>query len=229
MKPQGLINFTVVEEETDLHISANINLEIETRKHVRIYRQQIIDYISKNPLFKESLIPIEVDSNSPEIVRHMAWAGEMAQVGPMASVAGAIAHYVGNALLKSSNEIIVENGGDIFINSKKERSVLISAGNSLFSDKLAIIIKKERMPLGICTSAGTVGHSLSFGNADAVVILSKDTLLADAVATAVANIIKTVNDINTGIDYGNSIKGVEGILVIIEDKLGVWGNVELTK
>lgn len=229
MHPQGLISFTVIEKETDLHVSANNNLENETREYVLFYRQQITDYIKHNPQFQKSLIPVEVENNSAEIIKHMAWAGKMAQVGPMASVAGAISHYVGNDLLKISNELIIENGGDIFINSVKDRKMLVYAGDSPFSNNLAMIIKKERMPIGICTSAGTVGHSLSYGNTDAVVIISKDTLLADAVATAVGNVVKTVNDINSGIEFGSSIKGIEGILIIIKDKLGVWGNIELAE
>ncbi len=222
-----LVSFTVVERETDLHVSAKHNLEKEIREYLKFYRKQIMDYINKNPLFQKSLIPIEVEDKVPKIIKHMAWAGQMAGVGPMASVAGAISHYVGNDIIKITNEIIIENGGDLFINSVNDKNVLVYAGTSPFSNKIGITIRKEKMPIGVCTSAGTVGHSLSFGNADAVVVISKDTLLADAVATAVGNIVKSENDINYGLEFGNSIKDIEGILIIIKDKLGIWGDIQL--
>ncbi len=227
MNSVGLVNFTVVEQETDLHVSAKLNLEEETKVYVKYYRKQISDYIKKNPIFLESLIPIEVEDNMPEIVKHMAWAGQMAEVGPMASVAGAISHYVGNDILKVSSEIIIENGGDLFINSINDKNVLIYAGTSPFSNNIAISIRKEKMPVGVCTSAGTIGHSLSFGNAEAVVVISKDTLLADAVATSVGNIVKTENDINSGLQFGSTINGIDGIAIIIKEKLGVWGDIQL--
>lgn len=227
MNSVDLVNFTVVEQETDLHVSAKHNLEEEIREYVKYYRKHISDYIKKNPLFLESLVPIEVNDYAPKIVKHMAWAGKMAEVGPMASVAGALSHYVGNDIIKLSNEIIIENGGDLFINSVNDKNVLVYAGTSPFSNNIGITIRKEKMPIGVCTSAGTIGHSLSFGNADAVVVISKDTLLADAVATAVGNIVKTDDDINSGLQFGSSIKGIEGILIIIKDKLGVWGDIQL--
>lgn len=227
LNSKGLMNFTVVEQETDLHVSAKLNLEKEVREYIKYYRKQIRDYIKINQLFKDSLIPIEVEGNTQTIIQHMAWAGQKAGVGPMASVAGAIAHYVGNDILRFSNEIIIENGGDLFINSFTDKNILVYAGKSIFSNKLAISIKKESMPIGVCTSAGTVGHSLSFGNTDAVVVISKDTLLADAVATAVGNIVMTDNDINYGLQFANSIIGIEGVLIIIKDKLGVWGEIQL--
>lgn len=173
------------------------------------------------------MIPIDLNNEQPELVKHMVEASKLANVGPMACVAGAISQYVGNSIMKLSNEVIIENGGDLFINSDEDKKVLIFAGDSPFSNNIALKVSKENMPIGICTSAGTIGHSLSFGNADAVVVLSKDTLLADSVATSVGNIVKSIDDIEEGIDYGSSINGILGILIIIKDKMGVWGDIQV--
>ena len=101
------------------------------------------------------------------------------------------------------------------------------AGNSPFTGKISFVIKPEQTPIGICTSSGTVGHSLSYGKADAVAIFSKDTALADAVATATANRISRRDDITPAIEFAKNIKGVEGIVAIIKDACGIWGNIEL--
>lgn len=159
----------------------------------------------------------------------MAEAALKAGVGPMAAVAGATAEYVGRDLLKSSAEVIVENGGDIFIKTLESRKMGIYAGRSALSEKIALTIHPDQTPLGVCTSSGTVGHSVSFGRADAVVILSKDTSLADAVATSVGNRVKTAKDIEDALAFAQTISGVDGVVVIIDDKIGMWGEVEITE
>jgi ApbE superfamily uncharacterized protein (UPF0280 family) len=125
--------------------------------------------------------------------------------------------------------VIVENGGDIYLATSKERIVGIYAGHSPLSLKIGILIKPEEAPLGICTSSGTVGHSLSFGKADAVCIISKSAALADAAATSVGNVIQERKDIEKGLERGNAIEGVLGMLIIIGEKMGVWGKVKLTR
>ena len=84
-----------------------------------------------------------------------------------------------------TENLIIENGGDLYIKTKNLRVVSIYAGENKFKDHLKIKISAEDSPIGICTSSGKLGHSLSFGKADAVTILSKDAFLADAVATSV--------------------------------------------
>lgn len=219
--------FTVIEQESDLQFIAKSNLEREARDLIIKYRNQIADYIKLDPLFLTSLAPIKVHASAPQIVKHMAEAAFKAEVGPMASVAGAISQYVSKDLLTLSDEILAENGGDIYMNFKTSRKVLVYAGSSPFSCKLALNISKELMPVGICTSAGTVGHSLSFGKADAVVVICKDTLIADAAATAIGNIVKTSEDINAGITLAKEIKEILGILIIVGDKMGAWGEINL--
>lgn len=229
VKSQDLICFKVTEYETDLMISADKNLEIEAKESVKIYRKQILEYIKKYKEFELSLEPIEVEDNCPEIIKAMADAGEIANVGPFAAVAGAMSEYVGKDLLKYSGQVIIENGGDIFIKSNKDRIIAIYAGESPLTGKIGLKIKTEQTPLGVCTSSGTVGHSLSFGRADAVIITSKSTSLADAVATASANIIQTKDDIDKAIEFASSIEGITGAIAIIGKDIGIWGEVEVVK
>jgi ApbE superfamily uncharacterized protein (UPF0280 family) len=147
----------------------------------------------------------------------------------MAAVAGAIAGRVGRDLLDrgKTGEIIVENGGDIFVATRTEARIGIFAGASPLSGKVGIVVPAGQMPVGVCTSSGTVGHSLSFGKADAVTVVAGCTALADAVATAVGNVVKEKRDIDSGLSLARDIEGISGVVIIIGDKIGAWGDIEL--
>ena len=227
VKGKDLVAQEVVVAETDLYISAEKDIKEIAEGIVKKYRSEIEGYIKKLPEFKTSLQPLDPDSGAPDIVKEMIRASKAAGVGPMASVAGAMAEFVGKELLSNSNQVIVENGGDIFIASDIERTVAIFAGDSPLSKKLSIKVRPGDMPLGICTSSGTIGHSLSFGKADACVIISKSTSLADAVATAACNKVKTREDIKPALEFATSIKGIQGALIVLGKDFGASGNIEL--
>ncbi|MDP8230354.1 MAG: UPF0280 family protein [Candidatus Gorgyraea atricola] len=234
---KDLIAQEVIVSETDLLISAEKDIKEPAEKLIKKFRAQIEDYIKKHPEFKTSLVPLELPRRNLRqlcwrrfrlgIIKDMLEASKLAGVGPMAAIAGAIAEYVGKGLLSETKEIIVENGGDIFIKSEKERHVAIFAGDSPLSNKLSIKVKAQDTPCGICTSSGTVGHSLSFGKADACVIISKSVALADAVATAACNRVKTKHDIKPALEFATSIKGIQGALIVLGKDFGVSGNIEL--
>lgn len=229
VKTDDLVKFEVIVKETDLLVRADKDLSKETRESVLKYRRQLETYIAMNPEFEKSLIPLKDDPHVPEIVQEMIRTSQLANVGPMAAVAGAMAESVSKDLLKLSKEVIVENGGDIYLATSKERTIGIYAGDSASSLKLGIVVRPEETPLGVCTSSGTVGPSLSFGKADAVCILSKSAALADAAATSVGNLIQGKKDIELGLERGKEIEGVLGTLIIVGEKIGVWGNVTLTR
>jgi len=185
-------------------------------------------YIERHPAFLTALEPLPVAEDAPEIVRAMAEAARKSGVGPMAAVAGAIAEGVGRKLMRFSPEVIVENGGDIFLNTLKQRLVGVYAAESPFTGKIALQVEPEETPLGICTSSGTVGHSLSLGRADAVIVLSPSAALADATATAIGNTVKSAADIPQGIEFAQSIEGLNGMLIIAGDEMGIWGKVKIS-
>ena len=229
VKTDDLVKFEVVVKETDLLVRAESNLSNETRESVLNYRHQLETYITMHPEFQRSLIPLAEDPRAPELVREMIRVSQMARVGPMAGVAGAMAEWVSKDLLKFSKEVITENGGDIYLATNRERTIGIYAGQSPLSLKIGVVIGPEESPLGICTSSGTVGPSLSFGKADAVCILSKSAALADAAATAVGNIVREKKDIELALESGREIEGILGIVIIVGEKMGVWGSIKLTQ
>jgi ApbE superfamily uncharacterized protein (UPF0280 family) len=224
-----LVSFSVAVGETDLHISATSDLTDEARRLIIKYRKLLEGYIKEQPSFLSALEPLVAVKRAPSIVKEMVRAARRTGVGPMAAVAGAIAQFVGAELLELSPELIVENGGDIFLKSKKERMVAIYAGGSPLCGKIGLKIKGAAAPLGVCTSSGTVGHSLSFGKADAVVAVAGSTILADAAATAIGNRVKAVEDIAEGLTYAKGIGGLKGAVVILGEKFGAWGGVEICR
>lgn len=227
IKDSDLVSFDVALKQTDLYIRARCNLKNKALKSVLKHRASLEKYIEHHPLFLTTLEPYQIEGDAPAIVKEMAEAAQMAKVGPMAAVAGAIAEAVGRDLLPFSPEVIVENGGDIFLKISKRRLVGIHAGQSPFTGKIALEIEPRETPLGMCTSSATIGHSLSLGSADAVIALSPSTPLADAVATAIGNMVKNTDDISKAIEKAQSIKGLRGIAIIKGDKLGIWGKVRI--
>ncbi|UCH42672.1 MAG: UPF0280 family protein [Dehalococcoidales bacterium] len=227
VKGQDLVSFSVVLRETDLYIRATRNLQNEALESVLKCRSKLEGYIEQHPDFLTSLEPVLFDDGAPDVVRVMLEAASKTGVGPMAAVAGTINEFVGHELLNFSPEVIIENGGDLFIKSLRERVVGIYAGNSPLSGKIGLELRGEDTPLAICTSSGTVGHSLSYGQADAVVVLSPSSALADAAATAIANLIKQPEDIPSAIERARDIGDLMGLVVIKDDKIGFWGDVRI--
>ena len=229
IKTDDLVNFEVIVKETDLLVRADKDLSNEARESILKYRHQLETYITMHPEFFKSLVPLKEDPYAPEIGREMIRTSNLAHVGPMAAVAGAMAEFVSKDLLKFSKQVIIENGGDTYLATTRERMVGIYAGTSALSLKLGIVISPEDSPVGVCTSSGTVGPSLSFGKADAVCILSKSAALADAAATAVGNLVRDKRGIERGLEKGKEIEGVLGTLIIVGDRMGVWGKIRLVQ
>lgn len=225
----GLISFTVSIRESDLFISADSDLTNEAMASLYTVRSRLEVYIKRRPEFVKSLIPIAFDEMAPSPIPEMVQASRAAGVGPMASVAGAVAEWVGRDLRNLSENVIVENGGDIWIDTTNDIQTAIFAGSSPFGSRITIRIKKNEMPLGICTSSATVGPSLSFGKTDACCVKAKSAALADAAASAIGNQVKSKKDISRALDYGMKIEGVLGIVIIMEDNLGAIGDIELVE
>lgn len=224
---KNLSSFQVIVKETDIAVQATSPLDHIARESVLKYRRQIEVFIRQHPDFAVSLSPWGLDAPAPGIVTDMARAGRLAGIGPMAAVAGAIAEFVGNDLLCHSDEVVIENGGDVFLKVNSPATVGIFAGRSPFNMKIGIRFTAIDEPFSICTSSGTIGHSLSFGTADAACAVSRSGTLADAAATAMGNMVKEKGDVAAAIDFGKRIEGVIGIVVIKDDNIGFWGDIKI--
>ena len=225
VNPKGLVSGRVCVKQTDLLVSGTCDLRRKALPLVVYYRRHIEEYILDHPFFVRSLAPVPHDETAPEVVKTMIAASSRAGVGPMASVAGAIAEYVGLGLMPHSRDVIVENGGDIFLFTSRRREMLLLAESSLFQG-VRIALEPTPKPIGICTSSGILGHSLSFGRADAVMVTADSASLADAAATAICNVVKQHSDVEAAIEKAQQI-GINGVVILIGDRMGAWGRVEI--
>lgn len=227
IEPEGLDCYRVVLEQSDLYVCTEGELREMAAEALREERGRLESYIERHPLFKTSLRPVPVTDDAPGIAREMAEAGGRFGVGPMSAVAGAIAQRVGNRLLGRSPRVIVENGGDIFLAGGGRNTVRVFTGKD--STPLDITVPVRTGGVGLCTSSGTVGHSLSFGRADAVVVLAGTATLADAAATALGNRVRSPEDIRGALDEAAESRLLEGVLVLCGGAMGAWGDIELVQ
>jgi len=225
---KGLHRFRIRHKETDLLVQSSLFLEKEAEGLTIEARLFIEEYIRRHPVFIDSLVPLPEDPFAPPLIQEMLKAAEMAGVGPMAGVAGAIAEYVGKGLKTlGAREVIVENGGDIYIAIESECIAGIWAGQSPFSGRIGLRLRPEARISGICTSSGSIGHSLSLGSADAVTVLARSATLADAVATAIGNLVHGGAELKHALGRLKKMPGIQGGVIVVGEKLGAWGEVEL--
>ncbi len=227
-----LLTWRVVEGESDLSISSERAEPDRVAAFVSALRGQIEDFAIRCPSFLVSLRPLAAndvprDRPVPSIVRRMLGAAEIAGIGPMAAVAGAIAEAVAARLGRDQGEVIVENGGDVFIRSAEPRVCAIYAGQSPFSLRVGVRLQPRQLPCAVCTSSGTVGPSLSMGSAEAAVVMAPSGSLADALATALANRIHDREDLKPAVEWAAAAPGVVGALGILGEDMAVQGDVEL--
>ncbi|MDY6853145.1 MAG: UPF0280 family protein [Thermodesulfobacteriota bacterium] len=227
IKDSDMVSFNTVVKETDLCIWADSDLRKRSLEAVLRYRGQLERYIRRYPLFRTALEPVSIEDHAPPILQAMSCAAKRVSVGPMASVAGAIAEYVGKDLLAFSQEVVVENGGDIFLKLDRKKTIGIYHGQSSGNRGVSLEIRPEETPMGICTSSGVLGHSFSFGSADAVVALADSAILADVAATAIANQVKDVSDIKRGIEFSQRIHGLKGVVIIKDERMEFYGRVSI--
>ena len=180
-------------------------------------------YIGRVPHFATSHRPVVPEPFAPELIRRMCEVSEIAGVGPMASVAGAVAEAALLAILDAgATEAVVDNGGDIACMIREPLRIGVYTGTARWQH-LAFELEPRQKIQGICTSSGTVGRSYSYGVCDAAVVLSDDVLLADAAATALGNRIRTEQDLSEAFEPFDAVKGVRGAMAFLDDKAGLWG------
>ncbi len=231
---RSLVNFKnkycyrLLFQYSDLFVISDIDIYRLLGPTLMMFYDMIGKVIEENPLFKKSLKPVKPQKKYPHIIKKMCEASIVFDVGPMASVAGALCDYMARELKDSCKTLIIENGGDIYIKEKRNIKISLSLNNKYFNN-LLLEIDKTSLPAGICASSGTIGHSLSFGTSDLVAVTARSAVTADAAATAIANTIKSKEDIKESIDQYKSFKAIDAIVSIKDDIIGIWGKVKIIK
>lgn len=214
--------FSFKDADYKIHTVDNIDKITDEIKKQRLIIEK---YIEIYPDFKTAFKPLQISSDAPEIIKRMNKASILTGTGPMASVAGIIAEFaVQEALKNGSGEVIVENGGDIYLSCKKEIITGIYAGQNEIEANLALKINPGFMPVAVCSSSSFLGHSISFGKCDLATVLSKDAALADAAATKACNMVKSAKDIEKTMNTIIKIPGIESVIIVKNNNIGIIGN-----
>jgi len=227
-------SFRSVYRETDLWVATDAgenenSVENFTQERMRFYRQILDEFIVKHPEFRDSLKPVRIPEGVHTVISEMGKAAENAGTGPMSAVAGAFAEYICNDLIREFGlkETIIENGGDIFMKLASPATISVYAGSSPLSGKINLVIKPEETPLAVCTSSGSLGHSLSFGKADACMVACRSGALADAYATAFCNEVKSKDMVLVVTEKALKIPEILSVVIIMDDKVGLGGTLQI--
>lgn len=220
--------FQVVVEETDLRVTALADLATPMAAYVGELRAQLKVWMEFQPAFRHSLVPVEVPEGAPEVVRRMAHGARLVGVGPFAAVAGTIAQMVAERFVDVSPELIVENGGDLYLYSERERVVGILP-DPASGDMVGILVRAGTAPVSLCGSSARIGHSLSLGDGDLAVVRARDASLADAAATAFGNMLRRADDVAAVTERAAQLAsiGIEGVYAQCGGRIGIWGDMEL--
>lgn len=224
----GEVAFQVVVAQTDLLVVARRNLAREIGDFVSALRARLSTYLLLHPDFQRSLVPVAVGEDAPDIARDMAEAAARFGVGPMAAVAGAFAQAVADRFVEESAELLVENGGDVYLHGSRERIVALLA-KPVEGARLALRFDAHSLPAAVCASSAKVGPSLSLGQADMVTVVADRGAVADAAATALANLLVTAEDMEgvLAAAQGMGKQGVRGAFVQLGDLVGLVGDLDI--
>lgn len=222
-------SLSVAVGESDLYIGFRGAVDLPALEQcavrkLRRLRQEILDY--PDPRLLTSLVPLFQQEERSSLLASMLAGAQQANVGPMAAVAGAIAQELGRHLRTTFplTELVIENGGDLYLFLTEPLPVKLLATSSPFSGTLALLANGE---IGIATSSATMGHSLSFGRADAVMVASLDAALADALATSYCNRVQSSDDAQRLCRALIEEKGVIAAVIAIGDTLAIGGSLEV--
>lgn len=215
--------------ESKIHIRCDSKEALNTAvTEIKRHRKHLVEYIKRHPRFRYALKPIPLSSEAPRIVKIMAMASSIANVGPMASVAGALADIGLECMRRKGAKIaIVENGGEIAAFTERPIVISIYSNSPVFSSRIGFRLKREDCPIGVATSSSKTDRTLSFGEADSVTVVANNASLADAAATAICNSVigeDVKASIQRGLEKAKTIEGIRGVLIIREDHSGLWGS-----
>jgi len=226
--------FQVAYRETDLLVgidkhSFREDMRLAVLDSVMELRHQVEEYSLRHPAFLHSHQPVIPHREAPAIVHEMCMAAQEAGVGPMAAVAGAFARNVAVRLREKYKpcDLVIENGGDIFIMVSEPVHIPVFAGPSVLSGRVGLEINTMGEEAGICTSSGSHGHSFSYGKADAAMIVAHDCALADAYATAYCNMINNAEDMEEAIHRAKENRYIDTALFILNDRMAYHGKYKL--
>lgn len=215
----GLYRIRRVVKQSNLLLVSNQPKALDSALSSVVYNRFFLEsYLDHYPSYRFSLAPVRVEESAPRVVRLAASAAEVAGVGPMAAVPGALAELAVEAMCRQGSRVsLVENGGEIAAVSVAPINVGVYAGNSPLSGRIGFHLTAEDFPIGIATSSASVSHAINFGEADAAIVVADTASMADAAAKAVCNAVRGIDieaSVQSGLEAAEAIPNIRSALVI---------------
>jgi uncharacterized protein len=215
--------FEVLVQDMVLRVAGPEELYEQARASGMQFWEQLQSYSIRNPAFRTSKRPLRLPEDAPAPLRRMADLAAHAGVGPMFTFQGALAEFVGRALARSEDEVLVSSGGDHFVIAKRRARLHVHPG--VGGSAISVVVKPELGPQGIYTTTGR--QYLPTDTADGVVIVASSSILADAAAAGALAILSKPNSLRAALTYLRRLSGVHGAMVVRGDRVGLAGNLEL--
>jgi uncharacterized protein len=205
-------SFDIQVQDMTLHIQAGTDFNEESRAAALSFWEQLHAYMIRNPEIASSKRPIDVPPDAPQIVLEMVEAARRAGVGPMYSFQGAVTDHVGRFLAQEVDEVIVSCGGDYFIQSRRRQKLTVSrrAGGTT----VAVVVPASKRGRGQAAI-------------DGLAVIAESCMLADAAAAGVQAIVPKEHGFAGALTYLKTVPGVLGGVVMVGERIGVAGGVEI--
>jgi uncharacterized protein len=216
--------FDIQVQDLVLHITAPDDFAEESRAAALSFWEQLQSYALRNPRFRQSKRPLGTPpADAPEIVREMVAASTDAGVGPMFTFRGAVTDQVGRFLAGSLNEVTVSCDGDYFIMTRKRMKLAVRRRGG---QPITVAVDPSKTGVGIST---TLGRGRGGGGPDGLAVLAGSCMLADAAAAGVQAILPKPDGFKLALRYLRKVPGVKGGVVVLGERIGVAGAVEISQ
>jgi ApbE superfamily uncharacterized protein (UPF0280 family) len=203
-----------------LHITASPEYAEESRAAALSFWEQLQSYALRDPAFRESKRAIAVPDDAPDIVREMVSAAADAGVGPMFTFQGAVTDEVGRFLSRAMSEVTVTCGGDYFIVTRKRMKLSVKRRGG---EPISVVVLPDKQGVGVSTTLGR-GHG---EGPDGLAVLANSCMLADAAAAGVQALLPKEDGFRKALQYLQQVRGVDGGVVVVGERIGVAGAVEI--
>ena len=212
-------------DETAVTIAAEAGYISRALDAILRTREDVQRQISTDPFFLTTFEPYDCDCVTSDTIQRMCDASRAVGVGPMATVAGTIAQAGLEAMVAAGcKHGWIDNGGDVALLIDRPVTIEIFCEPRAHR-AFALRIDPLGEVLGVCASSGRVGHSISLGESDVAVAVADSAVLADAMATALGNNVRSDTSLDRCFNPFKHVKGFGGGLVMLDGDVGMWGNI----
>ena len=213
--------FDIQVQDLVLHITAPEDFAEESRAAALSFWEQLEAYGARDPDFRTSKRALtRVATDAPPIVQEVVSAATAAGVGPMFSFRGAVVDSVGRFLAEHTSEVTVACDGDYFIRGKKRMKIGVHRRGG---DPIAIVLEPAR-GVGLST---TLGRGRGGAGPDGLAVVARSCMLADAAAAGVQACLPKPDGFGMALHYLQKVPGVTGAVVVVGERIGVAGGVEI--